>query len=210
VGFMALYIGAGIFSVANGTPLDPLQLLWINFAIDIPIAAALGFDRPTVGLMGRLPRPVDAPILQRSQWVRLAAIGIVMSSIALIVRVLGEDSYEAIVGASMLIVTYSLMHVIAGLSVREDMGTIFNRASLPGWEQLRLYGLALVLTILATEIGILQRVLGTTDLTGTQWLICLLGAVALLVFEEGVKLFLRTRNAATGDQPADQRVNVPA
>ena len=58
VAFIAVFLGATIFNIANGTPLDPLQILWLNFAIDIPLAIALGFDIPTPGLMERKPRPL--------------------------------------------------------------------------------------------------------------------------------------------------------
>ena len=34
-GFILLFVGAGIFDIADGTPLAPLQILWINFAIDV-------------------------------------------------------------------------------------------------------------------------------------------------------------------------------
>ena len=43
-GFILLFVGAGIFEIANGTPLLPLQILWINFAIDVLLAFGLGFD----------------------------------------------------------------------------------------------------------------------------------------------------------------------
>ena len=43
VGYLALFIGAGIFNIANGIPLEPLALLWINFAIDVPLPSG-GFD----------------------------------------------------------------------------------------------------------------------------------------------------------------------
>jgi Ca2+-transporting ATPase len=62
VAYIAIFIGAGIFDIAGGIPLNPLQILWINMVIDIPIAIALGFDEPTPGLMARSPRPVGAPV----------------------------------------------------------------------------------------------------------------------------------------------------
>ena len=49
VAYIAIFIGAGIFAIAGGIPLDPLQILWLNMVIDIPIAVALGFDEPTRG-----------------------------------------------------------------------------------------------------------------------------------------------------------------
>jgi P-type Ca2+ transporter type 2C len=70
VAYIAIFIGAGIVSIAGGVPLNPLQILWINMVIDIPLAVALGFDEPTEGLMDRAPRPVGAPVLSRANWSR--------------------------------------------------------------------------------------------------------------------------------------------
>ena len=47
VAYIAMFLGAGIFGIAGGVPLNPLQILWLNMVIDIPIAVALGFDEPT-------------------------------------------------------------------------------------------------------------------------------------------------------------------
>ncbi|MEX0781777.1 MAG: cation-translocating P-type ATPase [Dehalococcoidia bacterium] len=198
VGYLALFVGAGIFNVANGIPLEPLALLWINFAIDIPIAVALGFDRSTPGLMSRTPRPISAPVLSRQQWIRLSATGLVMAGASLGVQVYGEERYdEAIIGATMLMVSLSLLHVVAGLSVRDEHGTALSRESFPGWPQLRLYGLALLLTVLVTEIAFLQRIFLTTSLTVNQWLTCVGVALALLALEEMVKLALRRREQSS-------------
>ncbi len=67
VAYIAIFLGAGIFDIAGGVPLNPLQILWLNMVIDIPIAIALGFDQPTKGLMARPPRPVGAPVLSRAE-----------------------------------------------------------------------------------------------------------------------------------------------
>ena len=47
--FILLFVGAGIFDVADGAPLTPLQILWINFAIDVILAIGLGFDAAAPG-----------------------------------------------------------------------------------------------------------------------------------------------------------------
>ena len=65
-GFILTFVGAGIFQVANGTPLLPLQILWINFAIDVLLALGLGFDAETPGLMSRSPRPPKQPVITLS------------------------------------------------------------------------------------------------------------------------------------------------
>ena len=51
VGFIATFLGAAIFSIADGIPFSPLAVLWINFVVQVPIAIALGFDKPLPGLM---------------------------------------------------------------------------------------------------------------------------------------------------------------
>ena len=54
-GFILTFVGAAIFDVAGGSPLNPLQILWINFAIDVLLAVGLGFDAPAPGLMLACP-----------------------------------------------------------------------------------------------------------------------------------------------------------
>jgi len=63
-----------------------------------------------------------------------------------------------------------------------------------------LYGMALLLIFLPTELGFLQRGLGLTSLSGNQWLLCIGLAIALLIVYEVIKVFLRSRrkhNAVT-------------
>jgi Ca2+-transporting ATPase len=193
VGYLAMFILAGIFSIAGGIPLAPLALLWVNFANDVPIAAALGFDKSTPGLMSRRPRPISAPVLTRAQWTRIAITGLLSAVLALMARVIGEDAYGDAVGATMLLVTISLLHVVIALSVRDEYGTMFSRESLVGGRQLRLYGLTILLVLLVTEISLLQRIFDTVALTLDQWLICLTLAAVLLAYEEASKFVLRQR-----------------
>ena len=47
--------------------------------------------------------------------------------------------------------------------------------------------------ILATELGFLQRILDTVELTGNQWLICIGAALPIVVASEIRKLVLRRR-----------------
>ena len=130
VAYIAIFIGAGIFAIAGGIPLNPLQILWLNMVIDIPIAVALGFDEPTGGLMGRPPRPVGAPVLSRANWVRLCVQGFVMTVGALVAYQIGDAQYDdPVVAATMLLTTLSLSHLAAGLLARDQRNTIFSRAA---------------------------------------------------------------------------------
>ena len=121
--FILLFVLAGAFDVANGAPLTPLQVLWINFAIDVVLAIGLGFDAAVPGLMKRRPRDASAPIVNRSLAIRLGSLALVMAVIALGVVAWGEDRYDLAIATTMGLTTLSLMHIVAALEVREPTQT---------------------------------------------------------------------------------------
>ncbi len=198
VAYIAIFLGAGIIGIANGAPLNPLQILWLNMVVDIPIAIALGFDEPSPGLMSRPPRPVAAPVISRANWVRLCVQGLVMTVGSLVAYQVGHADDGAVVAGTMLLTTLSLFHVVAGLLARDQHGTIFSRAAIPGVTQLRRYGVALLAIVAVTGIDLLERIFNTTGLTLEQWLVCIGLALSLVVVEELLKLVLRRRERHGG------------
>ncbi len=190
VAFIASYLGAAFFLILGGVPFSPLVVLWINFLVQVPIAIALGFDKPLPGLMDRKPRPLTQPVLSRAQWARLIFFGllIALGTLAL------ETTYEPVgkaVAATMGFVVFSLFNVAMGFSSRSETETLFQLDNFTDRRQLVLYGLSILLTFLPTELGITQRILGVTSLDGNQWLLCIAFAIALVVVYEIVKFFLR-------------------
>ena len=195
VAFIVSYLGAAILMIAGGVPFQALTVLFINFAVQVPIAIALGFDKPSEGLMERKPRPLTQPVLTTWQWVRIAFIGLLMAVGTLYL----EDYYEAIdpvVAASMAFVVFSLFNIIIGVTNRSETETALTRETFADRRQLKLLGLALLVTVLGTELGFLQRIFGLTHLNGRQWLTCVLFAVGLLMVDEIVKIFLRRRRSS--------------
>ena len=106
-----------------------------------------------------------------------------------------HQAASAAVAATMGFAVFSLFNITLGLSCRYEKMSTFNRDILSDRRQLGLYGLALLLTFLPTELNFGQRILGLTSLTFNQWLLCIGCAVALLVVDEVVKFFLRRRRA---------------
>ena len=187
-GFILTFVGAGIFDIAGGAPLTPLQILWINFAVDVLLAIGLGFDAAVPGLMRRRPRDASAPIVDRALGIRLAVASLIMAGLALGVVAWGEERYDLVVATTMGLTTLSLMHIVAALEAREPTGTIFSRYTIANRRFVQLIGAALVLTFLVTTLQPLQRIFDTVSLTSAQWGICLLGPLAFLVFAELGKL----------------------
>jgi P-type Ca2+ transporter type 2C len=192
VAYIAIFIGAGILNIAAGAPLNPIQILWLNMLIDVPIAVALGFDEATPGLMQRAPRPVGAPVLSRTDWIRLGVQGFVMTVGSLVAYQIGHD-HGPVVASTMLLTTLSLFHLTAGLLARDQRNTIFRRSAIPGPTQLRRYGIAVLLMIAVTGIDFLNRIIGTTKLSFAQWWTCIGLAASLIVVEEVIKAAIRRR-----------------
>jgi Ca2+-transporting ATPase len=193
--FIMSYLGAAIFGILGGVPFTTLAVLWINFLVQIPIALALGFDKALPGLMARKPRPLSEPVLSGSQWVRLAFTGalIAIGTLAL------EATFQSIdlaLAATMGFVVFSLFNVADGISARSETGSILSRDNVADRRQLGLYGISLLVTVLATELGFLQRGLGTVSLSGNQWLLCIAVVLVFLLIDEVVKFFMRRRRAA--------------
>ena len=187
-GFILTFVGAGIFDIADGAPLTPLQILWINFAIDVLLAIGLGFDAAIPGLMRRRPRDAAAPVVNRALGVRLAVASVVMAALALGVVAWGEHRYDLVVATTMGLTTLSLMHIAAALEAREPTGSIFSWYTFSNRRFVQLIGVALALTFLVTALSPLQRIFDTVSLTSSQWGICLLGPIVFLAFAELGKL----------------------
>ena len=200
VAFIGAYLGAAFFVILGGVPFTPAVVLWINFLVQVPIAVALGFDKPSPGLMERKPRPLSQPVLSRSQWVRIIIIGLLMTVGTLILEAVAEQT-GASVAATMGFVVFSLFNVVIALSCRSETNSAFNRDILSDRHQLMLYGLALLFVFVPVELG-LPRFLGLTSLTGDQWLICIAFAFALLLATEVVKVFLRRSKSHAAATPA--------
>jgi P-type Ca2+ transporter type 2C len=183
VGFIAAYLGAAFFVIAGGVPFTPFVVLWINFLVQVPVAVALGFDKPAPGLMEHKPRPLSQPVLSRSQWVRIAFLGLLMAIGTLYL----EATYApagAAVAATMAFVVFSLFNIVIALSARSETGSAFNRDIFHDRSQLMLYGLALLFIILPVELGF-PRFLGLAQLSGDQWHQGVIGfAFALLLVDE--------------------------
>ncbi|MET0902394.1 MAG: cation-transporting P-type ATPase [Acidimicrobiales bacterium] len=197
VGFIATFLGAAIFGIADGIPFSPLAVLWINFVVQVPIAIALGFDKPLPGLMDRKPRPLAQPVLDVPQWVRAVALGVLIAAATLWARDAFDGWAGALIATTMAVTVFSLMNVALGMSARSQTRTIFTRDLISDRRQLTLYGGTIVAIILATELDVLNRILDTTSLTGGQWLVCLLLAAGLIAVEEITKLVLRQRSHPT-------------
>ncbi|HET6952121.1 MAG TPA: HAD-IC family P-type ATPase, partial [Acidimicrobiales bacterium] len=190
-GFILTFVGAGVFEIADGVPLLPLQILWINFAIDVLLAVGLGFDAPSTGLMQRRPRSPDEPVIPRALGVRLGVAGLLIAAGTLAVVSWGEDRYGLAVATTMGLVTTSLLHVAAALEWRDPRRSVLRRETIANGRFNLLMLTAVALTLLVTTVTALQRIFDTVELGGDQWRACVVAVGAYVVLTEAGKFALR-------------------
>jgi Ca2+-transporting ATPase len=191
-GFILAFLGAAALGITL-VLFAPLQILFVNFAVQMPIGAALGFDSPTPGLMKRKPRPADAKILTLPLGIRLFAVGLVAALFAIAAYQWTRNTTGSTIAAqTMAMVMFSILSIPISLSLRHPDDTIF-RAEIFSNRQLWLaYGWILLILVLVTEIGLFQRIFETEPLTLQQWGICLIAVVVFLLVSEVLKLILRS------------------
>jgi Ca2+-transporting ATPase len=197
-GFIATFLGSSLFNILGGIPFLPLQTMWLNFTVNVFQAIGLGAGKPREGLMEVPPRPKEQPIMPRRLMSWLVFVGLVMAAGTLGVLWWGSDNYGDVVARTMGITTFSLFRLFSSLETADEDESLFGGSILANRPLLVASGLSVLTIILATELGFLQRLLGTEALSIDQWVICIGVALSLIVVEE-VRKLLKVR---TGDEPA--------
>jgi Ca2+-transporting ATPase len=195
VAFVLTFLGASLLDLAAGQPFTPVQILWINFAVNAPFGVALGFDRETPGLMSRHPRPRGESILTRGVMVTSGLAGLYVAIANLGMIAWGSNHYGSLaVGRSVGLVAFTLMLVVAAFEARSETETVFTVDTFNSSRMNVIAGAEIGGAFLITQADFLRRLLGTAQLTARQWGLALAAAVVLLLAWEAGKWIARRAN----------------
>ncbi|MBG0567189.1 cation-translocating P-type ATPase [Actinoplanes aureus] len=168
---LQLMLFATILDINDGIALFPLQLLFAKFFVVVTVVIGFIVDVPDPGVMERPPRRPGTKIVNTPQIVRWVVSGFIIAASALAVLVWGPDepsTTEPSAAMTMAFAIVSLSAVNIGLVMRREREAPWSSPVFPylgwiiaGW----------TLTWAAVELGMLQRLLDTTSLAGTQWLV---------------------------------------
>ena len=130
--FILTFLGAALFNILSGIPFEPLQVLWINFTIDIFLSLGLGLGNPTPGLMQRQPRKAGVQILPAQLFVRLIIIGLIIAACTLGVMqyAVAGAHWSVEVAHTMGMTVFSLASIFFALETNDELRSVFNRATL--------------------------------------------------------------------------------
>ena len=197
-GYIATFLGASVFSIAEGTPLLPLQTLWVSFTMLSIQSVGLGYSKPAAGLMERPPLPPGRPILTRVLIAWLAFAGLLMA-VGTLGLVNGADQVHGLaVARTMGMVTFALFLLFFSIESKDDPESAFSVGTFSDRTFARTTAVSFVLLVLSTVLGIFHTVMKTATLGVPQWLICTAVALPVVVAAEIRKAVLRRTAAAPG------------
>jgi P-type Ca2+ transporter type 2C len=201
VTYVVTFLLASLLNIAGGQPFSAVQILWINFLITAPVGIALGLDKETPGLMKRMPRPRGASIMTLAVVATVGLAGLFMSVAIDLLIVFGKHEYDNTeIGSTMGLVAFSLMLVVAAFECRDEKASILGLKTFDN-NTVNLTALVeIVLAILIAKGAFLPSLLGTANLSGTQWLIGAAPALVLFIAWELGKAI--ARHEASGLQQA--------
>ncbi len=196
VTYVVTFLMASVLNIAGGQPFSAVQILWINFLITAPVGIALGLDKETPGLMKRMPRPRDVSIMTPAVMATVGLAGLFMTVAINALIVYGENTYEAPeIASTMGLVAFSLMLVVAAFECRDEKASILRSETLDNRTLNITAVVELFLAILIAKGNFLPSLVGTTTLSGGQWLIGAAPALVLFIGWELGKLIARRRSA---------------
>jgi len=119
-GYIATFLGASIFNIAQGIPLLPLQTLWVSFTMISIQSAGLGYSKPAAGLMERPPLPPSRPILTRALIAWLAFAGLLMATGTLSVISWADQAHGPGIARTMGMVTFALFILCFSIESKDE------------------------------------------------------------------------------------------
>ena len=206
-GFIVTFLGASLLFIAEGIPFLPLQTLWVNFTVTVFLAVGLGYGKARDDLMLDAPRPPSVPILGRRMLIWLVIAGFTMAVVTLGVISWATPVYGEAVARTMGLTVFSLANIWFAFETAHEEKSIVSAETLANPTLLKTGALAVVATIAASELGLLNRVLDTVNLSTEQWVICLVLSLAVIAVAE-IKKLLHIRTTDT--PPLAQASAAPA
>ncbi len=124
-GELITMIGALLIGIK--TPLEPVQILWVNLVTDTSMVIPLGLEPTEKGVMNRPPNKPNAPILGRTMIWRMVIVAGTMSAIALGVYLIFEQSHDHAYAQTMAFIALVVSQWANAFNARSDHESLLRR-----------------------------------------------------------------------------------
>jgi Ca2+-transporting ATPase len=187
-----IIVVSGAITFGLGEPLNSMQLLWINLMSDVFPALGLALEPPEPDVLSRPPRNPEEPIVQLSDFKRIASEAAVLSAGALGAYGYGILRYGMGAKAGTLAFTsLTLGQLLHALSCRSETHSLFDPLRTPHKPPLQpnpylslAIGGSVGLQVLTLAIPGLRRLLGLTTVGLIDGVVIGGAAVAPLIVNE--------------------------
>jgi Ca2+-transporting ATPase len=178
--FSEVLVTLGALALGVARPMSAIQFLWINLLSDVFPALALAVEPPERDVMARPPLEPGKPILSRATLAEIGRDAAIMSAATLGVHALAVARHGAGVHATTIAFgTLTAAQLVHALSYRSGSGA---PRRVPVLEAT--VGGTLAVHLAAMTAPPLRRVLGTTALSASDWMLVAVGAAVPLVIRQ--------------------------
>jgi Ca2+-transporting ATPase len=154
--------------------------------------------------MKRKPRDPEAQILPRGLMIWLGIVGLVMGATTIAVIAWADHHYTTAAARTMGMTSFAVANLLYSFCERDQLLSTFDLDVLRDRKFLIASAASALAILLAPQLDLLNRILGTVPLTLHQWLICIVPALAVVLLSEARKLMLRRREEpAVEEEEAD-------
>jgi Ca2+-transporting ATPase len=174
------------------------MLLFVKIGVVAFSVVAIISDVPDPRVMDQPPRDPKEKLVNRHTSIRWFVNGLIVATSALLLLTWGPDepsTSEPSISMTMAFATVALATTAFGLTMRREHQPAW---AAPLFPYLSWIGLGALVTWLAVELPLLQRVLDTVSLTGAQWLLVVGLALIAPVLVEIDKAVGRYLSRASG------------
>jgi len=175
----------GAILVGLGSPLTPVQILWMNLVTDGLPALALGVEPPEKDIMNRPPRDSKEGVFAGGVGLKIIIQGVMMGILALSAYWLALFWGRSLVEAhTMAFLTMSLSQLVHSFNARSLDHSLFYLGVTSNRSLVYAFLISLLLQLMVVFVPGLNNVFGTTVINPHDWAVVLgLSLVPLVVVE---------------------------
>ncbi|MFP4115421.1 MAG: cation-translocating P-type ATPase, partial [Spirochaetales bacterium] len=179
-------------------PLTAVMILWINLITDGVCDIPLGLEPNARDVLSEPPRVPGSPIIDAPMLRRIAILAVVIAAGTLFAFWSELEATGLERAQTMAFTTLAAFQWFKAYSARSRTRSVFSIGLFRNRWLNAGVAVAIGLQLLAVHTSVGQNLLGTVDLSLTDWLRVLGVSVVVLIADEGIKLVRRVRGRLRG------------
>jgi Ca2+-transporting ATPase len=179
--------------LGKGSPLQAIQLLWLNLVTDGAPALALGTEKGDPDIMQQKPRPFNEPIINKHMQIGVAIQAIFITTATLLAYFIGL-AHNEVYAQTMAFITLSVSELLRAYTARSEYFPLLKIGVFKNKFMNYAVGSSLILILLVLYVPFLNTIFKTVPLGFTEWEKILPLILLPSIAAEVTKAFLRKRN----------------